>query len=314
MDPKENILGKKGEEISDIGIKGINMDLLKDLGNILDQYKYMGFQGSHIGIAREILKEMKKDGAKIFLSFTSNLISSGLRDVIAYLTKKKVVDVIVTSGGGIEEDVIKTYKPFLLGSFEMNDRDLREKGINRIGNILVPNDRYIWFEKFMNKVFDKIKHTLQPSEVIKLIGEMIDDENSYIYWAVKNNIPVYCPTFLDGSIGDMYYFYRKSKREIEIAFGKDHLSLIDHALNAEKLGLIVLGGSTPKHQVINAALFRGGADYAVYISTGTEYDGSLSGAKPSEAVSWGKINRKAKYIFIEGDATIIFPLVIGGIF
>ncbi len=314
VDPREQIL-KKAEDIGGEEIKGPWLDNDLNLKEFLKEMGNIGFQATHLGIAIDILKEMRKEKATIFLSYTSNMISSGLREVIAWLVKHKYVDLIVTTGGGIEEDIIKTYKPFIKGSFQTIDTELREKGINRIGNILVPNDRYIWFEKFMTNIFKEIEgKTLQPSQLIKLMGEKINDEKSVLYWAARNNIPIYCPAILDGSIGDMYYFYTKNHKEkpIEIATGEDHRAVIDKALETEKLGLIAVGGSLPKHHIINAALFRGGADYAIYLSTGTEYDGSLSGAKPEEGMSWGKINKKARFIFVEGDATITFPLLIAG--
>lgn len=317
MDPRENIF-KESQPIEGIPIKGLWLDNKPSLKEFIESFKSIGFQASHLGIAIDIIREMRKQKAKIFLSYTSNMISSGLREYIAWLVKHKLVDVLITSGGGIEEDIIKTYKPFILGSFFVNDKELREKGINRIGNIYVSNELYIWFEEFMNKAFDKAlvlqqkQGFLQPSQLIKLLGEQVNDEHSVIYWAARNNIPIYCPPILDGSIGDMYYFYRQKHPELDIAIGRDHAALIDQALNTDKLGLIILGGATPKHQAINAALFRGGADYAVYISTGTEYDGSLSGAKPTEGMSWGKINKQARTVFVEGDATIIFPLIVVG--
>ncbi len=319
-DPKKNIL-KKSKEIKGTPIKGIDLDKELSLSSFISSFKAIGFQASHLGIAIDIVREMRKQKAKIFLSYTSNMVSSGLREIIAWLVKHKYVHALVTTGGGVEEDIIKTYKPFLLGSFFMDDIELRKKGINRIGNILVPNDRYIWFESFMKNIFDEALalqkekgRSLQGTELLNIIGKKINDKNSIIYWSTRNNIPLFCPTLLDGSLGDMYYFYKQNHPELEFSIGGDHKKLIDIAINSDKLGLIVLGGATPKHEVINAALFRGGADYAVYLSTGTEYDGSLSGAKPKEALSWGKLNKKAKSIFVEGDATITFPLLITGVF
>ena len=61
-----------------------------------------------------------------------------------------------------------------------------------------------------------------------------------------------------------------------------------------KTGVIILGGGLPKHHICNANMFRNGADYAVYINTAQEFDGSDSGAQPDEAVSWGKIKGSAK--------------------
>ena len=66
------------------------------------------------------------------------------------------VHVDVTTAGGVEEDIIKCYKPFVLGTFDVRGKNLREKGVNRVGNVFVPNSRYIWFEKFMNAFLPKM--------------------------------------------------------------------------------------------------------------------------------------------------------------
>ena len=63
-----------------------------------------------------------------------------------------------------------------------------------------------------------------------------------------------------------------------------------------KTGIIILGGGLPKHHICNANMMRNGADYAVFINTAQEFDGSDSGAHPDEAVSWGKIRGSAKTV------------------
>ena len=85
-------------------------------------------------------------------------------------------------------------------------------------------------------------------------------------------------------------------------------------LNTEKTGAILLGGGISKHFVLNANIFKEGLDYAVYINTAQEYDGSDSGARIEEAITWGKVKTKAPNIKIYGDASIIFPLLIAGSF
>src|SRR6202012_4846163 len=78
----------------------------------------------------------------IFLGYTSNLISSGLRETLRYLVEHRHVDCVVTTAGGIEEDLIKCLAPTFLGSFTADGAQLRDGGLNRIGNLLVPNDNY----------------------------------------------------------------------------------------------------------------------------------------------------------------------------
>ena len=319
---KESIL-KKSEEIEGTEIKGYDFSKPFDFNKFLDSYKGTGFQASHLRIAIDIIKEMRKEKAVIFLAYNSNMVSSGLREIIAYLVKNKMVHVLITTAGGIEEDVIKTVKPFILGSFGMDGKTLREKGINRIGNILVPNDRYIEFEKIMNKfllrMLEKQKKENRPitaSEFINEIGKELNDENSIYYWATKNNIPCFCPALTDGSVGDMIYFFKQEHPEFKLDISDDMVKIVNIAINAEKTGIILLGGGFVKHHACNANLFREGADYTVYISTDTEEGGSDSGARPDEAASWGKIKTKDKgrVIKVYADATLVFPLIVAGAF
>ncbi|MEM4648166.1 MAG: deoxyhypusine synthase, partial [Candidatus Pacearchaeota archaeon] len=302
------------------------------LKKFVKNYKYIGFQATEVYRAIEIIREMRKNKAKIFFGYTSNIISSGIRDIITWLVKNKKVHVLVTTGGGVEEDIIKIFKPFYLkygSNFEnYNDKELREKAINRIYNILVPDSHYIEFEKFIMPFFDYIYENftknnkdLSANEFIREIGYWIDKKNfirkkdSICYWAYKNNIPIFCPTLTDGAIGDMIYFYNAyKKRNIKIDIVKDTEKINEIAINAKKTGIISLGSGVVSHFMLNANLFRNGADYAVYITTASEHDGSAAGASPSEAVSWGKIKGKANYVKIYGDVSIIFPLVFIGAF
>ncbi|KZV36750.1 deoxyhypusine synthase [Dorcoceras hygrometricum] len=236
---------------------------------------------------------------KVFLGFTSNLISSGVRDIIRYLLQHHMVDVVVTTAGGIEEDLVKCLSPTYKGDFDLPGAVLRSKGLNRIGNLLVPNDNYCKFEDWIIPIFDRMLHeqNLQniiwtPSKVIARLGKEINDESSYLYWAYKNNIPVFCPGLTDGSLGDMLYFHSfKSDPGLVIDIVQDIRAMNGEAVHAglRKTGIIILGGGLPKHHICNANMMRNGADFAIFINTAQEYDGSDSGARPDEAVSWGKI-------------------------
>ncbi len=302
-------------------IEGPWMENIKSFDDVVDYYEMIGFQATALGKAINIwreIEELRKRGEEIrvFLAYTSNIISSGLREIIAYLVKNKKVDVIVTTAGGVEEDYIKCLKPFLLGEWKVNDTYLREKGINRIGNIFVPNDRYVEFEKHMMEFLNKFEK-ITPSQFCAELGKFMENkinkeerEKSILYWAYKNKIPIFCPGLTDGSIGDMIYFYQLMGGKIEIDIAPDIVELNDLAAHAKKTACIILGGSLPKHAVINACLMREGTEYAIYVTTAVEWDGSLSGAPPDEGISWGKIKGKAKHVEVHGDATIIFPILI----
>ena len=318
---EKNILRKsesfnKGEKI-----KGYDFSKGLDYDKLLEHYSTTGFQATHLAKAISIIKEMRKAKARIFLGYTSNMITSGLRDIIRYLVEKKYVDVLVTTTGGVEEDIMKCMEPFLVGDFEAKGALLRKKGINRTGNIFVPNDRYCKFEDFCILLLEKLyqrqknENVIQtPSSFIWELGEAIKDKSSIYYWAQKNKIPVFCPAITDGSIGDMIYFFKYKRPEFLMDVSDDIVKMNNLTMEVKKTGIIILGAGVVKHHICNANMFRNGADYAVYINTAQEFDGSDSGARPDEAVSWGKILPNANTIKVFCDATIAFPLIVSKAF
>ena len=298
-------------------IKGIKLNKNTKIIDLVSGMENIGFQATQLSKAVKTIQRMKKDKATIFLSFTSNMVSSGLREIIAQLIKNKFVDAVITGVGSIEEDLIKTEKPFLLGSFDADDKELDKKGINRIGNIYVPDDRYTFLEDKLTPFFKRLykkqkenKKLISPQELIFELGKETKDKNSILYWATKNKIPIFCPGITDGALGLQVYFFKQKFRDFGIDVTSDMEKLGKKVLEADKTGAIILGGGIAKHHTIGVNILRDGLDYAVYVSTGTEYDGSLSGARPKEAISWSKINKEGNYVFVNGDATIIFPLII----
>jgi deoxyhypusine synthase len=264
---------------------------------------------------------MIDSGAFIYLGYTSNMVTSGLRDIFRYLAEHKKVDVIVTSAGGIEEDIIKCLGDFKLGDFRLPGKELRKKGINRAGNIIIPNSRYCRFEDFVLPVLERVyeiqKNTgkvFTPSELIWELGKSINNKESIYYHCYKNNIPVFCPAITDGSLGDMIYFFKSKHQDFKIDVAEDIWRINNTSFGRKKTGVIVLGEGFIKHHICNANLFRNGADYAVYINTAQEYDGSDSGALPEEAVSWGKISVNGKRIKVYGETSILFPLIVAKTF
>lgn len=306
-------------------VKGYDFEKDFDFQEFLKSYGTTGFQATHLARAIDIVEEMRKEHATIFLGYTSNMISSGIREVIKFLVKNKHVHVLVTTAGGVEEDIIKCLKPFAVGVFNVSGRSMFEKGINRTGNIFIPNDRYLYFEKFINPFLDRLYQEQQeknivhtPSDIARELGKEIsteqNHEDSILYWAYKNNIPVFCPSLTDGSFGDLVYFMKQRHPDFKIEIAGDTKKIVDFALNAEKAGAIILGAGVAKHFILNANIFREGVEYAVYINTAEEFDGSDSGAHAEEAITWGKIKPAAQHVKVHADATIVFPLLVAATF
>jgi deoxyhypusine synthase len=244
------------------------------------------------------------------------MISCGIRETIRYLVQHKLVSIITTTAGGIEEDFIKCLAPSYMGDFHLKGSDLRAKGLNRIGNMIVPNNNYCLFETWIMPILDKMREEQKagtvwtPSKMIRRLGLEINNEESVYYWAAKNDIPIMCPGITDGSIGDMLYMHGYNTESIVLDIVQDLRVINDLAFNAKRSGMIILGGGLPKHHTCNANMIRNGADYAVYINTGIEHEGSDSGASPDEAVSWGKIKGTCVPVKLYSEASLVFPLVV----
>ncbi|MFC4990510.1 deoxyhypusine synthase [Saliphagus infecundisoli] len=318
-DTHDQVVPGSDETIDAPDVRGYDFRGPFDFGDLLESYATTGFQATQLAEAIDIAERMQDADATIYLTFTSNIVSSGLREVVAYLVSEGFVDVLITTSGSLTEDVIKTAKPFKMGEWNADESDLRERGINRLGNIFVPSDRYVWLEEYLYEFFEEFfseKKIRTPTAFARELGHTLDDKDSVLKQAADNNVPVYCPALTDAEVGNFLYYYRQSHdSEVGIEILDDYDSLIENGLLADETGLFAVGGGVPKHHAIMTNLFRGGADYVVYISTGVEGDGSLSGAPPNEAVSWGKIkDNDTNYTQVEAEATLVFPLIVANAF
>lgn len=278
-----------------------------------------GFSAKNLSTAVNILEEMnKKDCIKI-LSFPACIVSTGMRGVIAQMIEKGLVDIIVTTCGTLDHDLARAWGgKYYHGSFELDDTMLHKKGVNRLGNILIPNNSYgKTLEDNMNSILEELykeKKEWSGRELIHQFGLRVKDEGSILHQAAKKNIPIYVPGITDGAFGTNLVWFAQ-EHDFKLNLLKDELELNGLTFRKDiKLGALMIGGGISKHHTIWHSQFRGGLDYAVYITTATQYDGSLSGARLEEAVSWGKIQEKARYVTVDGDATIILPIILSALY
>ena len=273
----------------------------------------LGYQASELAEAEKVILKMKRGGAKVFLTFTSNMVTSGLRGFFAQLCKFKIPDILVTTSGSIEEDIMKAFgEGFELGSFNADDTALHERGENRVGNLIIRNESYMKFEDKISQILEKIyvkKKRIMSSELLKEIGLQLGDEDSILFQAAKNNIPIYCPGIADSSFGFQLFMFQQKHSDFIVDTIQDMQRVVSDLSFDEKKGLISLGGSISKHYAVFAALLSGGFDYAVYMTTSSSQSGSMSGATTQEAKSWGKLKDDGEAATVKGDVTITFPLV-----
>ena len=272
-----------------------------------------GFSTKKLATGIEIIRRMTRDKDCVnFLSFPADIVATGTRGVLRDMVKEKMFDAVVTTCGTLDHDLARSYRKYFHGSFDADDGQLHRKGINRLGNIFVPNDSYgIIIEDKMREFLADMhrkKRELATYEFCWELGKRIKNKDSILYWSWKNKIPVVVPGITDGAVGFQIWQFAQN-HDFRVNIMRDETLMSDLVWNAKRTGALMVGGGISKHHVIWWNQFKKGLDYAVYITTAVEYDGSLSGARTREAISWGKIKEKAKHVTIEGDATLILPII-----
>jgi deoxyhypusine synthase len=277
----------------------------------------LGYQATELSEAVKVILKMKRSGSKVFLTFTSNMVTSGLRGFFAQLCELKMADILVTTSGAIEEDIMKSLgEEFEVSNFYADDTALHERGENRVGNLVIRNESYMKFEDKMNEILEKIyskNPRISVSDLLKEVGLLMEDKNSILYQAARKNIPLYCPGIADSSFGFHLYMFQQKHKDFIVDTIWDMGRVITDLSFDDKKGLISLGGSISKHYAIFAALMSGGFDYAVYLTTSHASSGSVSGATTQEAKSWGKLKDDAEAATVNGDVCITFPLIMSSV-
>ncbi|MFW6110778.1 MAG: deoxyhypusine synthase [Thermoproteota archaeon] len=295
-------------------VKDFDINRARDPQEILRQMEEAGgFQGKKASEAVDILERMIKDKESLnFLSFPAALMATGMRGVLREMIKREWFDIVITTCGTLDHDLARSWGDYYQGSFQLDDIETKSKGYSRLGNILVPDEVYAdkveeRVQEFLTEIYQE-RRELATYQLVWEFGNRMDNEDSLIYWAARNQIPIIIPGITDGMIGYQLWMFSQDK-DFKIDVLQDEQLLNDRVWEARASGALIIGGGISKHHTIWWNQFRGGLDYAVYITTAVEWDGSLSGATPREAVSWGKIHEEADNIFIWGEATIILPIV-----
>lgn len=301
---------KTGRPVKDISIRKDN--------TIRDVFEQMstsgGFESRNLVEGLNILSSMNEDKECLkFLSFVGAIISTGLRGIIKDMIKNKMFDVVITTCGALDHDIARHYSDYLEGSFSLDDNELAENKIHRLGNVLVPMESYgplieEKIQSFLQKSYDSGKKEMSTIEISKTIGENLGDD-SFLYWAAKNNIPVIVPGIMDGAVGSQIWMFTQKHNDFKVNVAADGDLLSEIIFKAKKSGALMIGGGISKHHTLWWNQYRDGLDYAVYITTAQEFDGSLSGALVREAISWGKVTQNAMQTTIHAEATTALPFL-----
>lgn len=281
-----------------------------------------GFSAREVSLAADILETMLRDrDGTVFLSFPADLIATGTRGIVHELVERRLVDVLITTCGTLDHDLARAWKPYFAGEWLLDDRVLAKKHIYRLGNVVIPEANYgTIIEQKMRPILERLwakgVRKLSTKDLVWAIGEDLGPtrgQGSICRAAYEAKVPVFVPGPTDGAVGSQAWLFWQDHRELALDLFKDEQELSDIVFTAKRSHALILGGGISKHHTIWWNQFRGGLDSAVYITTAVEWDGSLSGARLREAVSWGKVKPEAQQVTVEGDVTVLLPLLVGGV-
>ena len=296
-------------------VKDIEINSNTSIEKIFDELsKSGGFESVNLSDGLDILTKMISDDKCLkFVSFVGAVVSTGLRGIIKDMIKNKWFDVAITTCGALDHDIAKHYSHYNEGSFTMDDNELADQNIHRLGNVLVPMENYgpLIEEKmqlFLEEEYKNGVREMTTAEICKMIGRQLG-EDSFLYWANKNNVSVVVPGIMDGAVGSQIWMFIQSHRDFKLNLIGDADLLSEYIFKAEKSGAFMIGGGISKHHTLWWNQYREGLDYAFYITTAQEFDGSLSWALVREAISWGKVTKIARQSTLHAEVTTILPFI-----
>ena len=321
----------------DVPVEDYDFSTIDSPTSLIEQMaKAGGFTATKIAIAKDVLNNMftELDASPHegnthlnWLSFPACLCATGTRGFFVEALKRKRFNVVITTCGTLDHDIARTFRNYYHGAFELDDVELADHGLNRLGNVIVPTSSYgDIIEEILTPMLEEIDNERRSSnsenpwqgfgtvELCWAIGDRINDEGSILHWAAKNRIPVIIPGIYDGSVGAQLFMHRQKAGDFNLDLLADQQLLSDLVWTADSSHALMIGGGISKHHVIWWNQYRGGLDSAVQITTAPEHDGSLSGARLREAISWGKIRAEAPQVVVEGDASVIQPILGSSLF
>ncbi|MFZ0699822.1 MAG: deoxyhypusine synthase [Thermoplasmata archaeon] len=279
-----------------------------------------GFSAKAVAEGVDVLARMLRDpDMTLFLSFPADIVATGVRGVLATLVREGYVDAVVTTCGTLDHDLARAFRPYYHGAWNLDDADLHRRHLYRLGNLVIPESNYgAIIEEKMQKILAALwrrgVRSLTTCDLAWAIGESMPKRvaaSSILRAAFDRKVPIFVPGITDGAVGSQLWLFWQDHKQLTIDLLRDEQHLSDLVYGAKRSGAILLGGGISKHHTIWWNQFRDGLDAVLQITSAVEWDGSLSGARTREAISWGKVKPTARHTSVDGDVTVLFPLMVG---
>ncbi|MFW9829166.1 MAG: deoxyhypusine synthase family protein [Candidatus Thorarchaeota archaeon] len=291
-------------------INQFNLTPETNIVELINSLKDTGFNAKRLAMACEIYKQMVNETDCVkFFGLAGALIPAGLQGVIYDFINEGFIDVLVTTGANLTHDLAEALGyHHLQGNVNVNDTELKEEEINRIYDVFMPNRVYEGIEDFISKL-EIPDYQMSVSSFLNFLGKHIPIESkSILSICAKKNIKIFCPAFTDSGLAMQLGFHHQ---KLNLNHFADMLEMVNLAWDAKIAGICIVGGGVPKNFIMQSLQFcPNSATYAIQITMDRPEPGGLSGATLNEAISWGKINKEAKFSTVISDATIALPILL----
>lgn len=298
------------------------------VSEVVDRMMGTSFQARNLAISVEVWAQMIADkGCSIYFGLAGAMVPSGMRKVVVYLIRNRLIDCVVSTGANLFHDLHETLGRFhYKGDHLADDEELLKCGIDRIYDTYIANKEFEDGEGYVARFAATldVKRSYTTREFFYLLGRKLAAdgyESGILSSAAEQGVPVYCPAIGDSAIGIGLARGRvQNGADVTFDVVGDVLELTDIALAAVSTGVVYVGGGTPKNfiqqvEVVPYIYDRSldGHRYAIQITTDSPQWGGLSGCTFEEAVSWGKEAPAAKAATVHCDATIALPIIVSAL-
>ena len=277
---------------------------------LVKEMSHCGFGARRLAEAVAIYEKMLSEDFAKFLTISGAMVPAGMRNIISDQIRKGHVDVLVITGANLVHDIIESFGCHCLGTPDSDDAALRAEGKSRIYDVFLRDEDFAGFEELMQRILPETEKSISGRELMSILGSQIEDRRSILRSAYEMKVPVFCPALPDSMIGLQAWMFSQTRKLSVDAFA-DIKEIVDICFECKKAGILIVGGGVPKNFALQSMLLTPNSfDLAIQLTTDTPENGGLSGATLSEAVSWGKISEKARFVTVYGDATITLPVLV----
>jgi len=311
-------------EILTTPTRPLEIDRRKNVAALLEKMEGISFQGRSLGKAFHIWKRMLEDRVMIMMGMSGAMIPGGMRRLVVYMIKNRLIDCLVSTGANFFHDIHESLgRLHFQCSPAIDDIALQKNLIDRMYDTLVDEEEFREEDAFIGRFAATLDQSrpYTTREFLYLLGKEVSKrskEDGIVTAAYKAGIPLYCPAIGDSSIGIGIAESRHlNKNSLTFDVIGDVLETAHLAGDSPASGVIYFGGGTPKNFVqqteVTAAFMRQateGHKYALQVVTDAPHWGGLSGCTFEEAQSWGKIAHDASMVTCNCDSTIAMPLLV----